>query len=105
MKVERQLTPARRDAHESDSGKPIMPVPCPMDWRLSGGSPGAATHGLQHEAAFVQENYGTAVAASPFFIRGQSSCRQRFRASSSASRARCSGFWHDQPKSWSIGPM
>ena len=57
--IQRQAMPKRRDADEADHRESIVAIPGILLRRLPGRRPGAATHRLEHEAAFIQENDGS----------------------------------------------
>lgn len=92
LEVQRQAAPERRDADQANHRETIPAIPGMMDRRLPGGGPGATPQRLEHEAAFIHENYRVAPAQGPLLIRGQSAFRQCSMASALRSRARCSGF-------------
>ena len=58
LKIQRQFSPHGRNANQPDRGESIVAIPGVLQRRLARRSPRAATHGLQHEAAFIQEYKG-----------------------------------------------
>jgi len=54
----RQAVLERRYADDADRGDAFVAIPGFLHWRVPRRRPGATPYGLEHEAAFIQENQG-----------------------------------------------
>jgi hypothetical protein len=92
LEIESQAAAYRGYRNPRDNRQTIMAVPAVLDGRLTSRCPTAADYGLEHEATFIDQDDTPPLVVGFFSIRGHSSSRQRWMASSSRSRARRSGF-------------
>lgn len=92
LEVHTQTTPLGRHGEGGDDREPVMAIPAILDRCLPLRCPGTSHDGLKHEAAFVDYDDAPSFSLGFFLIRGQSSLRHCWMASSSRSRARRSGF-------------
>lgn len=87
-----QLLALRCEMDRSQHGQAIVAIPATLDRRLTSQRPSAASYRLKAKARFVKKYHRFTATAGPLLIRGQVRLRQRRIASSSRSRANCSGF-------------
>ena len=104
MDVEPAAPPPGAHSHRRDRRDFVAAIPMPDDRRVAAGRPGAPDVRNQQEATFVEEHQMGVQALRVFFTATQRYRFQRAMAASSRSRARRSGFWHDQPSVVSSRP-
>jgi len=92
LKKQAGIAADRRQSKHCDGRQPVVPIPRLLKRRLAARRPSPAPHRLQHEAAFIEENYAGLLFSSLFLMRGHSLRRQRSISTSLRSLARCSGF-------------
>ena len=102
--INAQPLTARRQGNGGLNRQAIMAIPHLMYGRVTRQSPRPTTGGLQHEATLIYQGDGRPLVPGFFLIRGHSTKRHWRMASSSRSRARCSGYWHEKPNPCSRRP-
>ena len=95
----------RRQGNGGLTNRPaIVAIPPLVYGRVTRQSPRPTTGGLQQEAALIHQGDGRPLVPGFFLIRGHSTKRHWRMASSSRSRARCWGYWHEKPNPCSRRP-
>jgi hypothetical protein len=106
LKIQTDGAPLWTDAQRGDHRDfPAVAADVPQDRGLSSGTPRAAHHGQQEQAAFIDEDQPRVQAVGFFLMRGQSCLTQRRIPSSSRSQARRMGRCGVQPSDRSNRPM